>query len=37
MKLITDIQKAGYDAALWDEYDVVKRTEEEEHIIDFSR
>lgn len=35
--LITDIQKAGYDAALWDEYDVVKRTEEEEHIIDFSR
>ncbi|MBR5394547.1 MAG: carboxypeptidase-like regulatory domain-containing protein [Bacteroidaceae bacterium] len=30
--IVTAIQEAGYDASLWDEYDIVKRTKEEERV-----
>ena len=30
--IVTALKDAGFDAALWDEYDIVKRTEEEERI-----
>ncbi len=28
--IVTALQEAGYDASLWDEYDIIKRTKEEE-------
>ncbi len=32
--LVKDIQTVGYDQSLWEKYDIVRRTEEEERLTE---